>query len=322
MSEWSNRSRTFSGEPQRHDVRLAWLVSILSVTWTLVAGCAAVVLGVADHSAVLVALGSVGFVDAAGSAALAYHFRHGLRHETLADHLEVLAHRVVIVGLVSVGAAAVGLGSVRLLDQQESAASGAASALAAVSLLVLVLLARAKYRLSVRVASPALRSDSHLSAVGASQALVALLGVVVGAVGWTWADPLAAVTVGTVAAVVGVRTWLMEHPPQAQRRVSPVVGALVFVTVVALFDALLGERLVIEGLLMFGLVIVTPAMRPRAMVLLGAVTVMLAVALGVPNGIWMTVEHALWVGSIATVAIVSTTVVALTVKRSLDEASQ
>jgi hypothetical protein len=315
VSERSSRSGNLSVEYQRQDMRQAWLVSMISVAWTVVAGTVAIVLGIAEHSAVLVALGSVGLVDAGGSAALAYHFRHGMRHEALAEHLETLAHRVVIVGLVCVGAAAVGLGAVRLLGQQEGATSGAALALAAVSLLVLLFLARAKHRLSVRVASPALRSDSHLSTVGATQALVALLGVLAAAVGWTWADPLAAIAVGTVAAVVGLRTWLAEHPRQGHRRVSPVVTALVFVAIVALVDALLGERLVIEGLLMFGLVIASLTMRPRAMVVVRVVTIVLAVALGIPNQIWMTVEHAIWIGSVSIAATVSTAVVALAAKQ-------
>ena len=57
-----------------------------------------------------VAFGAIGFVDAVGSVALVYHFHHAMRHDALAEHLEQLAHRVVVTGLflVGLGAAVVG----------------------------------------------------------------------------------------------------------------------------------------------------------------------------------------------------------------------
>ena len=56
----------------------------------------------------------------------------------------------------------------------------------------LLILSDRKRTLAARVDSPALRSDGHLSAVGAAQATVTLAGTVTVAVGWRWADPVAA----------------------------------------------------------------------------------------------------------------------------------
>lgn len=193
--------------PDRTDVRAAWHVSMLSVAWTLAVGCGAIAIGFREASAALVAFGAVGSLDAAGSAALAYHFHHGLRHDALAAHLEVAAHRVVVVGLVTVGTAAVVFGSWRFADGQASGSSIIGSSLAGVSLIVLVMLARRKIQLARRVGSGALRSDGHLSAVGATEAAVTLAGVATTAIGWHWADPLAAIAVGTVAVIVGAQAW-------------------------------------------------------------------------------------------------------------------
>jgi divalent metal cation (Fe/Co/Zn/Cd) transporter len=179
---------------------------MLSVGCSVAAAGAAGALGVAQASTVLVALGAVGFIDAVGSAALAYHFHYGLRHDGLADHLERVAHRVVIAGLVGVGVGAVAAGAAHLRDRPRPASAALAAPLAAVSLLVLVCLWRAKRRLAISVGSAALRSDSHLSAIGAAQSAVALGGVLAAVVGWRWADPAAAIAVGAVAVVVGVRT--------------------------------------------------------------------------------------------------------------------
>lgn len=197
--------RTRPGGVHRRDMRAARLVSMLSVASTVVAGSAAIALGLAQASTVLVALGAVGFIDGLGSAALAYHFHYGLRHDRLADHLERVANKVVIAGLVCVGVGAVGAGAVRLLDRARPESAPLAVPLAAVSLLVLVCLWRAKCQLATSVGSAALRNDSHLSAIGAAQSAVALGGVFGAEAGWRWADPAAAMAVGAVAVVVGVR---------------------------------------------------------------------------------------------------------------------
>ena len=83
----------------RNPVRSAWLVSLVSVVWTVIASSVAIALGITGNSAVLVAFGAIGFVDALGSVALVYHFRHALRHDELSERLESIAHRVVVIGL-------------------------------------------------------------------------------------------------------------------------------------------------------------------------------------------------------------------------------
>lgn len=200
------RSASSGEHLDRDDVRVARLLSVLSVAWTITAGCGAIVLGVREPSAALVAFGAVGFVDAAGSASLAYQFHHGLRHDALAAHLEAASHRVVAVGLLTVGLASVTLGGVRLVRADESGSSWIGTALAGAALAVLLGLALGKVRVATRVRSGALRSDGHLSAVGAAEAAVTLVGAVTSSWGFGWADALAAIAVGSVAAVVGARS--------------------------------------------------------------------------------------------------------------------
>lgn len=208
-------------ESPSHDaVRAAWAVSIQSVVWTLLTGATSMAIGLWNGSAVLAAFGAVGLVDAIGSAALAYHFGRGLRNDELADHRERFAHAVVLIGLLTVGLGSITAGTVRLAMGKDPEASSPGTLLAAVSLLVLVSLSRRKRRISVQVASPALRSDSHLSAVGAVQASVTLVGTVTSMIGWRWADPCAAIAIGVLATGVGVQTWRAELPPPQVRRRS------------------------------------------------------------------------------------------------------
>ena len=188
------------------DVQAAYRVSLVSVVWTVGAGGLAIALGVAGHSAVLVAFGAIGFVDAAGSVALAYHFHHAIRHDAFAEHLERLAHRVVVAGLFLVGLGAVVVGSVRLATGAHADDSFAGTLLAAVSLVVLAALSTRKQKVARRVGSPALLADGRLSAIGAAQAAVALFGTAARGFGWSWADAMAATIVGLVAMTTAIVT--------------------------------------------------------------------------------------------------------------------
>jgi divalent metal cation (Fe/Co/Zn/Cd) transporter len=178
----------------------AWAVAARSVAWTLASGSAAIVLGFAQQAVVLVAFGAVSLFDALGSAALTHHVRLGLRQETLSGRLEQRARRIVVARLLCVGCAAVVAGIVRLANDQRSESSASGTALAAASVAVLVALARRKASLAARVSSRALRGDIYLSAVGATQAAVTLLGALTTMEGWHWADPAAAMVVARDAA--------------------------------------------------------------------------------------------------------------------------
>lgn len=296
----------------RAAVRAAWAVSLQSVIWTLLAGTGSIAIGVASGSAVLTAFGSIGLVDAVGSAALVHHFRHGLRHAELTDRLELLAHRVVIVGLVTIGVGALIAGGVRLAGDRAIESSAFGTWLAATSLIVLIALSRRKRRLALEVASPALRSDSHLSAVGAGQASVTLAAAVTTMIGWRWADPAAAIAVGIVAVAVGVQTWCAElRAARASTRRSWLSLAVAFLAVIAAVDAWLGHRAILTGLLVFVPALAAASRRPWGTAIVGAGAVGLAVALGVPNEIWLTGVHFLWVASVAIAAVVTVALAAV-----------
>jgi divalent metal cation (Fe/Co/Zn/Cd) transporter len=193
-------------------VNSALLVSAVSVAWTVVSSSLAITIGLQSHTAVLVAFGAIGIVDAIGSVALVYHFQHGLRHDRLSDELEKLAHRTVLVGLFSVGCASVLGGAIRLTLGQASEPSDLGLVLAAISVLALIALSARKQQVAGRIASKALLSDGHLSAVGAMQAVVTLAGTAIaGRLGWHWADAAATILVGSVAVGVAVLTWRTEH---------------------------------------------------------------------------------------------------------------
>jgi divalent metal cation (Fe/Co/Zn/Cd) transporter len=199
-------------EFRRPDVRAALLVSILSVGWTVTSSVSAIAIGITSHTAVLMAFGAVGAVDAIGSVALVYLFHHSLKHDRLSVHLEAVAHRVVLVGLFVVGCAAVVGGAVRLASSTSSHPSDAGVVLAALSLVVLLALSARKRQVARRIGSDALRSDAHLSAVGAMLAAITLAGTgAARAFGWRWVDPVATIGIGVAATWLAIATWRTER---------------------------------------------------------------------------------------------------------------
>ena len=84
-----------------------------------------------------------------------------------------------------------------------------------------------------------------------------------------------------------------------------VLGAAVS-AIVAAADAALGHRAVLIGLLMVGpcCVVLTGRWVPTA--LTGLWVTGLAVALGLPDGIWGTATFFIWLGAVAMVALAST----------------
>ena len=196
----------------RPHVTSAFRVSVLSMTWTLISSVLAVVIGLRTHTSVLVAFGAVGTVDAIGSAALAYHFLYALRHGQLSERLESLSHRIVLSGLLLVGSASVVAGVTRLILPSARGSSDAGVILASISFVVLLVLSRRKVRVARRIDSEALRSDGHLSAVGAVLAGVTLVGAGLERwFGWNWSDAVATIVLGAVAVWLAIATWRSDH---------------------------------------------------------------------------------------------------------------
>ena len=174
-------------------------VSAMSIAWTLVASTVSVVIGARSANLVLIAFGCTGLLDAAGSVALVVHFRHALKHETFSERHERVAFLIVTGGLVLVALTIVVESVSRLLTQTHGAETAAGIGVAAASVIVLAALSRRKVALGRAIPSQALFADGLLSATGAVLAVVTVLGTLLSALGWWWADPVAALVVAVGA---------------------------------------------------------------------------------------------------------------------------
>ena len=188
-------------------VRSAWRVSALSATWTILTSSIAIGLGVTQGSVTLVAFGAVGYLDALGSVVLVIHFLAHARQLAMAERAERWAHWIIGSGLVAVGASAVVVSAIRLVGNQKADGSVAGIVLAALSVVTLALLSYRKQQIARDLGNAALLADGRLSAVGAMQAGVVLLGTLITTqLGWSWVDPVAASAVGLFAIVLGFGT--------------------------------------------------------------------------------------------------------------------
>lgn len=196
-----------------------WLVG-LSVGFGLLSGSLSVITGVGDHSLGVFAIGLGVLADVAGSAVLVWRFGAERRRPVRSGAAEARAAAVVSAALAIVAVVILARSVAALASGDRPGTSGLALAAAAVSLLVLTPLAIAKRRLGRRMGSRALMGDGALSGVGAVSSLLALCGLALyHALGWWWADQVAALV---VAAVAGAEAW--HTRPVTGPLTGPVTG--------------------------------------------------------------------------------------------------
>ncbi|HWD70696.1 MAG TPA: cation transporter [Solirubrobacteraceae bacterium] len=189
-------------------LRLSWA----SISFGLVAGSVSVVSGIAEHSLGVLAAGLSVLADVSGSVVLVWRFRTERSDPARAQHVEELAARVVA-GTLALIAVALAFESISaLLAGSHPGSSALTVVIAAVSIVALMPLAYLKRDTASRLGSHALRGDSTLSAIGATTAVLALVGLLLfDAFGWWWADRAVALVIAA-AAVIEARTLLTaEH---------------------------------------------------------------------------------------------------------------
>jgi divalent metal cation (Fe/Co/Zn/Cd) transporter len=184
-------------------LRLSWL----SVCFGLLSGGVSVGSGLAAHSLGVLAAGLAVLADVTGSVVLIWRFRVEQHQPERAAHVEARAAAVIAAALGGISVS-LAVESIRALIAQSHPGSSLVTILtAAVSFVVLAPLAYAKRRTAIRLASKALKGDSTLSAVGASTAVLALVGLVLfRALNWWWCDRVVALVVAAVAAGESYRT--------------------------------------------------------------------------------------------------------------------
>ena len=168
----------------------------LTVGWNVVEGIIAVAAGIAAGSIALIGFGVDSFVETISGAVIIWRLMAAIRgqHDDEAmERIEQRAERIVGIAFLLL-AAYVGFEAVRALVNQEAPdASPVGIALTAVSIVVMLWLARAKRRTGEALGSRAMLADAQQTYACWYLSVVALAGLALNAAfGFWWADPLAA----------------------------------------------------------------------------------------------------------------------------------
>lgn len=182
--------------------RVRWVVAA-TITWNVVEAGVAITAGRVASSAALVGFGLDSLVEVLSAAAVAWQFAAPHPHSR-----ERTAMRVIAVSFFGL-AVFVSVDAVRsLLGAAEPEHSVVGIWLAAVSLAVMPFLSWFERRTGRELGSASAVADSKQTLLCTYLSAVLLVGLVLNAtLGWSWADPLAALVIAAVAVKEGVEAW-------------------------------------------------------------------------------------------------------------------
>jgi len=197
-------------------LRRGELLEVATVAWNVIEGIIAVAAGVLASSVALVGFGIDSFVETASGTVVGWRLHAELSShadEERAEAMERRAGRVAGVLLLGLAAYIIIDAGRRLLGYgAEARESVLGIVVTAISLVVMPLLGWAKLRTAGALRSGALRADAYETITCAWLSLTTLVGLVLNAaLGWWWADPLAALVIVPLAVREGLEGWRGDH---------------------------------------------------------------------------------------------------------------
>lgn len=191
-------------------LRRAKTLNALTIGWNAIEGIVAVVAGILAGSVSLIGFGLDSGIEVSAALVLAWRLRQERAGEC-SQSADRRAQRLVALSFAAL-ALYVGYESVtQLIDRNRPDVTFVGIVLAALSLLVMPVLARAKARLAPVLGSRAAQAEASQTDVCAWLSAALLLGLGANAVfGWWWADPVAALVIAAIAGWMARVTWTAD----------------------------------------------------------------------------------------------------------------
>ncbi len=178
------------------NLRLGRRLEYVTIAWNSVEALVAIVSGILAGSIALIGFGLDSVIEVASGAALLWRLRDQRR--------ERRALQIVGMSFVALAAYVLVESSRDLRGHEAPERSLPGIAIAAASVLVMPLLARAKRRVAARLDSRAMHADSRQTDLCAYLSAILLGGLLLNAaLGWWWADPVAGLIMVPVIANEG-----------------------------------------------------------------------------------------------------------------------
>ncbi|MGV9883884.1 cation transporter [Streptomyces sp. NPDC003006] len=194
--------------PARRDAlarRIRLLVTV-TITYNVIEAVVALTAGTIASSTALVGFGLDSVIEVSSAAAVAWQF--AARDHAVREAREKTTLRIIAVSFF-VLAAYVGMDAVRALagtGQADRSIPGIV--LAALSLAVMPFLSAAQRRAGRELGSASAVADSKQTLLCTYLSAVLLAGLILNAtLGWSWADPIAALVIAVVAVKEGLDAW-------------------------------------------------------------------------------------------------------------------
>lgn len=188
-------------------VRRARWLNAATIGWNTTEGVVAIVAGVAAGSVSLIGFGLDSAIEVSAAAALSWRLARE-RRDDCREGDDRLAQRLVAIsfGLLAVYVTATATSDLIAGNAPDPSAVGVV--LAAVSLAIMPVVARKKRQLAPILGSRAALAEAAQTDLCTllSAALLVGLGLNL-ALGWWWADPIAALMIGGVSGYAAITTW-------------------------------------------------------------------------------------------------------------------
>ena len=192
-------------------VRRALRLEYFTVGWNVVEGVIAVSAALLAGSVAILGFGIDSFVECASALVMIWRLRAERDHRMAGEQLAAVEHRArrMVAGSLFALAAYVSFDAVQTLwTGDRPAFSALGVTLLALSIAIMLWLARAKRRLAHELGSEAMEADALQTTACWWLSVAALIGVGLnGLLGWWWADPLAALAIAALIAREGREAW-------------------------------------------------------------------------------------------------------------------
>ena len=185
-------------------VRQGIRLSYATIGYNSLEAIASLIAGLLAGSVALVGFGIDSLIEVTASGAAQWRLRSDL-HEPLRSRSEKLTHRFVGVCFLAL-AVYVAVDSAKTVWFRERPDRTLAGiVILSMSVVVMPLLARAKLKVASAMQSSALRAEARQTSLCAYLSIIALAGVLSNAaLGWWWADPVAALCMVPIIASEGI----------------------------------------------------------------------------------------------------------------------
>lgn len=183
----------------------------LTIVWNLLEGMVAVFSGAVAGSVALIAFGVDSFIECSSGSVLLWRL-HSERRGRSPERLEKVALRLVGVSFLLLATYVAFQAIADLWKREAPERSLIGIGLALLSLIVMPWLARQKRRTAQSLSSAALHADSRQTSLCAYLSAILLGGLLLNAaLGWWWADPIAALAMTPIIVREGVEAIRGEH---------------------------------------------------------------------------------------------------------------